>query len=561
VVAVEPRRVSIGALAVWGALLLTLFPHAASAAGPDTAAEMYRADRVVAINLTLPGASQKALEEVPESDEYREGTFSIATTDGTPAGTAEFTPPLTVGVRLKGSVGSFRPFDRKAGFKIKLNFVKGQKYLGLKKLTLNNMVQDPSMVHETLTYGLFRALGLPAPRTGYAFLRVNGIPYGVYLNLETYDISLPTWFPSTRHLYEADLAGTDVTAGGAGSFEVDEGDDGDRSDLEALIAAANGVAPDWSTALDGLADLQQMTRMWAVERYVGHWDGYAGPYADEYRPNNYYLHSLDSGLFRMLPWGTDQTWESRLGFGEPSGGLLFNGCFADASCRALYVEGLEAVRMAVPALRLERQASCLAAQLAPWQRLETEPRREYGAGQVADAVAAARGFIDDRPHELAEWLGAEGVEGPPEEICPPPDDPPGLPNVPLPLATPGTDRGALPPDAVRGIRLRRIATDGRLLKARVSLPSPGRLRFEAWIGEAGGIRACRRETTFVPAGPAAVGCMLYGRALQRLRAGKLRLTLRATFTSRSGVQRVVGTAELPSGASHPERMFKKRNIG
>ena len=88
---------------------------------------------------------------------------------------------------------------RKAAFKLKLaHTVKGQRFLGLKTLTLNNMVQDPSMVHELLAYEAFRAVGIPAPRTGYAFVRVNGADYGVYLNVETLDdVSLPRWFSST----------------------------------------------------------------------------------------------------------------------------------------------------------------------------------------------------------------------------------------------------------------------------------------------------------------------------------------------------------------------------
>ena len=32
----------------------------------------------------------------------------------------------------------------------------GQRFFGLKNLTLNNMIQDPSMVHETFAYGAFR---------------------------------------------------------------------------------------------------------------------------------------------------------------------------------------------------------------------------------------------------------------------------------------------------------------------------------------------------------------------------------------------------------------------
>ena len=73
--------------------------------------------------------------------------------------------------------------------------VSGQRFFGLKTLTLNNMVQDPSMIHELLAYKVFRSAGVAAPRTGYAYLRVNGADYGVYLNIETLDtVMLPRWF-------------------------------------------------------------------------------------------------------------------------------------------------------------------------------------------------------------------------------------------------------------------------------------------------------------------------------------------------------------------------------
>ena len=78
--------------------------------------------------------------------EYYDATFSLTTAGGTYG-------PLAVGVRLKGGLGSFRPLAGKAAFKVKFNHsVAGQRFLGLKKLTLNNMVQDKSMIHETLAY-------------------------------------------------------------------------------------------------------------------------------------------------------------------------------------------------------------------------------------------------------------------------------------------------------------------------------------------------------------------------------------------------------------------------
>ena len=48
-------------------------------------------------------------------------------------------------------------------------------------MTLNNMVQDPSMVHEALGYEVLRAAGIPAAHTGFAYVRVNRKGYGLYL--------------------------------------------------------------------------------------------------------------------------------------------------------------------------------------------------------------------------------------------------------------------------------------------------------------------------------------------------------------------------------------------
>jgi hypothetical protein len=71
---------------------------------------------------------------------------------------------------LKGH-GTFRPLGKKSAFKLK--FAKKDRFFWLKKLTLNNMVQDASMIHETLGYEVLRAVGVPAPRTGFAYVRVN----------------------------------------------------------------------------------------------------------------------------------------------------------------------------------------------------------------------------------------------------------------------------------------------------------------------------------------------------------------------------------------------------
>ncbi len=359
-----------------------------SVATADQAAWMFEPDHVTEIDLELPEASREALEQDP--DEYVEGTFSLTRDDGTTYG------PLLVGVRLKGT-WSFRTLAGKAAFKVKFNeFVKGQKFLGLKSLTLNNMVQDRTMLHEMLSYEAFRAAGLPGWRTGYSYVRVNGADYGVYLNLETPDdVSLPRWYPTTQHLYEGGVT-ADLNPGGEDKYEVDEGDENDLADLQALIAAVAA----WEN-VDDVADLDQMTRFWAVERYIGHWDGYSGPL-----PNNYYLHSDDQGRFTMLPWGTDQTWADRRDY-FGTGGILYNACLADPACRALYSAAVEDIRATLGAVEFDRRVTDTAALLAPWQQLD--PRREHSLDQTAEGVTAMREFI--------AWRR-------PQTPPPPPPDPP-----------------------------------------------------------------------------------------------------------------------------------------
>jgi len=92
-----------------------------------------------------------------------------------------------VAVRFKGN-GTFmgsRMSDKKS-LKVDLNeFVKGRKLAGLGKLNLHNNVTDASWMNEPLSYALYRAAGVPAPRTSYARVTVHapGVHDHAYLGL------------------------------------------------------------------------------------------------------------------------------------------------------------------------------------------------------------------------------------------------------------------------------------------------------------------------------------------------------------------------------------------
>jgi hypothetical protein len=532
----KPSRAALLA-ACAATCLLFAAPVASAEPAPGLAGPLYDPGKVVVIDLTLPPASETTLIEHP-TDEYVEGFLTLRETAGTPG--TEVSPPLIdnmkVGIKLKGHVGgSFRPLDTgKAAFKVKCNFVSGQKCFGMKKMTLNNMVDDPSMVHETLAYKVFRAIGVPSSRTGFADVRVNGHEFGVYLDIETLDATgLERWFGKFKeppqHLYEGEH-GADVTPGGAGAFEVDEGETGNRSDLEALIAAVNSAAgPTWSAQVGPVADLTEMTRMWAVEKYVGNWDGYAGMTStpEAPLPNNYYLYSDPTGVFQMFPWGTDQTWGEHLAF-DGEAGLMFGKCLRDSACLALYRQALGELPGILPGLNLDALAAATAQLLKPWQALETAPPREFTPQQIEAGVAAARAFVAARPGELDEWLN-------------PKEKSPGESPNPSPTTT--VELHAVYVGRARAVR--------GLLSTSVRLTKPGLLRQTVKIGTARGqVGVCSTQDRVSSPRRVTLRCRLSATARRRLSKRWLKLQVVTRFAPDGGqaeaITRRVFAPRLPS---------------
>lgn len=498
------------------AMAIVPLVEAKPASAADEIAWMLDPDAVVKIN--LGGLSEEELDALElEPDEYQKGTFELKVN-----GVAKGPELIDVGIRRKGGFGSSRPIKTgKSGLKLRFDeFVKGQLFFGIKRLTLNNMFQDESMVHETLTYELFHALELPASRTGYAFVNLNGEKYGLMLNVETLDeISLPQWFSTTGHLYEADAAGTDVRPGEAGTFEVDEGDDEDLSDLEALIFAANDEEGDWSEGMEAVADLERMTAEWAVERYVGHWDGYAGapeptPDPEEpIRPNNYYLHSDEAGVFQLMPWGTDQTWEFPRGLEASASGLMFNECLADDSCRGLYLDGLTDIHCVNQELDQAAHATQLAAMLDPYQDEEDEIRRGYTAAQIAAEVQSTEDFAEARAEQLEEHLTDEERLGGEVDPCADPDPGPEGPGPSTGGGTPSTAPvGEAPPlQSILQPTPRFLSSKllGARIVTRIWVPGPGRVEKVVTVRQGKRRqRICAANRRAKAAGPVRLHCNL-----------------------------------------------------
>ena len=272
----------------------------------DSDTELFDAERVREYHLELSDDAIKQLHEKPKH--YVRATFH--------EGNDVY---KNVGVRLKGGYGSFRMLDgnSKAAFTVKFNqFVKGQRFHGLRRIILNNVVQDPSYMCEYIGYSLFRDAGVPAPRIGYANLLVNKKPYGLYVQVEavTKDF-LQRWYAKTSgNLYEGP---GDIERWDELDLDSNQGRE-DRSDLRRLAEAIKEA--DDNDPWDSLAefvDIDNFTRFIALEQLLHHWDGYT-------QTNNYRMYkNPDTMKFEFFPHGADQLFEDLRGniFRE-QGGIL-----------------------------------------------------------------------------------------------------------------------------------------------------------------------------------------------------------------------------------------------
>ena len=296
------RRVLESALVIFGLALGSVVP--ANAASPIVLTDIYNPTKILRVDLTLPPATVASLNNTQTYKTYVPGQVLIRSGSKT-SGT------MDIDIRLKGST-SIYVLDQTPSFKIKFKKNGGNGFLGLRRLTLNAMTQDGSKVHEYAAYALFNAMNLPASKTGWARVYVNGVDKGLYVNIEQPDSVFISkrYRDITQHIYEGiysqDLSyGNDQGNETTGSFLVDHGwkTTPNKNDLTNLIEYANDWQPaSWYKNLPKVFDRAALIKFFAVENFIGHWDGYSGPDI-----NNYFLRSNTQNKFTFIPWGTDQT--------------------------------------------------------------------------------------------------------------------------------------------------------------------------------------------------------------------------------------------------------------
>ena len=216
-----------------------------------------------------------------------------------------------VGLRKKGFLGSLD--QRRPSLKVKLDkYAESPGIEGLVSLTFNNNKQDTTLMSQFIGYDLFRAVGVPAPRSALAHVRVNGDNLGVYSHVE----SLRRPFVADRFgdsdgtLYEGTVI--DFYDKWDGGFERKFGPKkAGRARLQALIAALELEDDEQAeAAIWKVVDQEAFYRFWAMEGLLSFWDGYSG------NRNNFFLyHNPGTDKLHFIPWGADVLFEtySKLG--------------------------------------------------------------------------------------------------------------------------------------------------------------------------------------------------------------------------------------------------------
>ncbi len=337
----------------------------------DLAAPLFDDTRVVTIDLELDAAARAALDANPET--FAAATFRLTTPEREYAAVA-------AAVRLKGGA-LVTSVAEKPPFKIDFNRADGSaRFLGLKGLTLNNLAADPSALHEALGYRLAAAAGLPALRTGFADVRVNGERRGLYAVLQVYDdVMLAAHFATTQHLYEGH---SELDPGEIARFDVHEGDAADTADLAALLAAVAAEGGDaWYAGLEPVLDRGAALRFLALEAALGHTDGYA------FDANRYYLVSDAAGRFTLLLAQLDRAFAEDL---DATAGtsLLPTRCLLSPACTADFEAAVAAVRAVFQSRDWGAEAARLDALVRPY--CEREPKVPCALPDHDAAVANVR---------------------------------------------------------------------------------------------------------------------------------------------------------------------------
>jgi spore coat protein CotH len=411
-----------------------------------------------------------------------------------------------VAIHLKGAAGSFRHVDDRPALTLSFSkFEEGRRWVGLRKIHLNNSVQDSSFMNEYLASELYRAANVPTPRVAFATVQLNERKLGLYVLKEGFtDDFLSCFFRRAQgNLYDGGFL-TDVDR----ELELDSGKgEKDHADLKALTEAAREGNPArrWERLSQKL-EVERFITFAALSVMTSDWDGYP------LNRNNYRVYfNPSNGRAVFLPHGMDQLFgNSGMDIFPGFNALVSRGLLETPPGRQRYEERFPEVFTEV--FRLEPMTNTIA-RLADLLR-PVQPDIDHRARELRERIAARVAYLERQPL-IKSWRERQRAAQLAAQTPPPTVKDMNTPGPPAKTANPpaGPARSAAPaaialrdwkPAPSGNGKLEALDADGRRVLQIVAQDwctaswrttlrlKPGRYRFEGQA-RGSGIQAIRDD--------------------------------------------------------------------
>lgn len=216
-----------------------------------------------------------------------------------------------VGIRAKGN-NSLRLTSEYelARYSLKVEFdhyLPQGNYHGLDKLSLDASFQDNSYLKTVLAFDMMRFMGVPTPLCSYAWVRVNGEDWGLFLAVEECEEAFASRNFGWDHgvLYQPDYRSLNDENADVALRYIDEQPSSYpnifdhaktpmvHSDQRRLIEALRKLSQGEVTTA---VHTDEVLRYFVVQVFVMNWDSYLG-----HTGHNYILYEEEGRLW-MLPW-------------------------------------------------------------------------------------------------------------------------------------------------------------------------------------------------------------------------------------------------------------------
>ena len=291
----------IGIVLITNSLDLNSTTDGSSSGNSDTSVDIvdevvFPHNEVVEVNIVIDESLLAELNENAMDEEYYEASIEY---NGISVS--------NVAIRTKGnsSLQQVATSDStRFSFKVDFNYyVSGQSLLGVKKLNLNNIFSDDTLMAEYLGYEMLESIDGDASRTSYVALSINGEYHGLYLAVEEVNESyLSNHFDDNNGaLYKPDMGvGSDLVY--FSDDIADYTDIIDKSDSKDDGSDFISFVKEIQNVLDGHGDLGTVMNVDSFLKYLA--VSTATIHLDTYQSgmdHNYYLYSHD-GVFEWISW-------------------------------------------------------------------------------------------------------------------------------------------------------------------------------------------------------------------------------------------------------------------